>query len=172
MLKSILNLDSQTITFSHCSDVLEGYFKTKVISELEHIKRANSEKLVSYNTICHDFSLKNYLSFDSPKRIKCLLTRIRISAQSLATETRRYSHSRHNLRNEYIDSAPIMWKARNILECSRYSSLRDKYLTGSLTHEILDIEDIVNPKTHRQASMTCCYIKEDPLLRDNQDLIN
>ena len=38
-----------------------------------------------------------------------------------------------------------------MLECSRYSNLRDKYLTDSVTHESLDIDDIVNPKKHRQA---------------------
>ena len=57
-LKSILKLDSQNITFSHFSDVLERYYKTKVTSELEHIKHANSGKLVFYSTIYHDFSLK------------------------------------------------------------------------------------------------------------------
>ena len=90
MLKSILKPDSQTIIFSRFSDVLERCYKTKVISELEHIKRANG-KLVCYSTICHDFSLKNYLGFDIPKRIRCLLTRLRISAHSLAIETGRYS---------------------------------------------------------------------------------
>ena len=41
-----------------------------------------------------------------------------------------------------------------MLECSRYSNLRDKYLTDSVTHGILDIDDIVNPKTHRQSNKT------------------
>ena len=91
MLKSILKLDSKKITFSHFCDVLKRYYKTKVISELEHFKRANSGKLEFYSTIFHDFSLKNYLSFDIQKRIRCLLTRLRISAHSLAIETGRYS---------------------------------------------------------------------------------
>ena len=34
-----------------------------------------------------------------------------------------------------------------MLDCSKYSNLRDKYLTDCVTHEILDIDDIVNPKT-------------------------
>ena len=41
-----------------------------------------------------------------------------------------------------------------MLECSRYSSLRDNHLTDSVTHETLDIDDIVNPKIHRQANKT------------------
>ena len=56
-----------------------------------------------------------------------------------------------------------------MLECSRYSNLRDNYLTDSVTHEILGIDDIVNRKTHRQANKTCCYIKEALWRRDNQD---
>ena len=59
-----------------------------------------------------------------------------------------------------------------MLKCNRYSNLRDKYLTDNVAHEILDIGDIVNPKTHRQANKTCCYIKDALLLRDNQDIIN
>ena len=51
MLKNTLKSDSQTVTHSHFSDVIEGYYKTKVISEFEHIKRANSETLVFYSTI-------------------------------------------------------------------------------------------------------------------------
>ena len=46
MMKSILKLDSQNIPFPHFSDVLVRYYKTKVTSELEHIKRDNSGKLV------------------------------------------------------------------------------------------------------------------------------
>ena len=56
-----------------------------------------------------------------------------------------------------------------MLECSRYSHLRDKYLTDSVAHAVLDIDDIVNPRTHRLANKTCCYIKQALLLRDNQD---
>ena len=62
-----------------------------------------------------------------------------------------------------------MWKARNIL-CQNVAgkATSDKYLNDSVTHDILDTDDIVKPKTHRQANKTCCYIKEAVLLRDNQ----
>ena len=33
----------------------------------------------------------------------------------------------------------------------------------------IDTDDIVNPKTHRQANKTCCDIKEALLRSDNQD---
>ena len=56
-----------------------------------------------------------------------------------------------------------------MLECSRYSNLWDKNLTDSVTHEILDTDNIVNSKTHRQANKTWRYIKEALPLRDNQD---
>ena len=173
MLKSILKLDSLNITFPHFSDVLESYYKTKVTSELEHIKRANSGKLVFYSTICHhdDFSLKNYLSFDIPKCIRCLLLRLRISAHLLAIETGRYSKPKAPLEECVCRfcSNNVESEKHFMLECSGYSNLRDKYLTDSVTHDILDIDDIVNPKTHRQANKTCCYIKETPLPRDNRD---
>ena len=124
MLKSILKLDSQNITFPHFSDVLERYYKTKVTSELEHIKRANSGKLVFYSTICHDFSLKKYSSFGIPKRIRCLLTRLRISAHSLAIETGRYSKP-----NAPLEERVCRFCTNNVenekhfmLECSRYSN--------------------------------------------------
>ena len=132
---------------------------------------SNTLNLVFYSTICHDFNLKNYLSVDIPKRIRCRLTRLRISAYSLAIETRRYSKPKAPLEERVCRFCTnnVESKKYFMLECSRYSNPRDKYLTDSITHEILDIDDIVNPKTHRQANKTCCYIKEALLLRDNQD---
>ena len=55
------------------------------------------------------------------------------------------------------------------MESEKHFVRRYTNLTDSVTHAVLDIDDIVNPKTHRQANKTCCYIKEGLLPRDNQD---
>ena len=124
-----------------------------------------------YSTICHDFSLKNYVSFDIPKRIRCPLTRLRISEHSFPVETGRYSKPVALLEERLCTFCTnnVESEKHFLVECSKYSNLRDKYSADCVTHEILDIDDIVNPKTYIQAIKTCCYIKEALLLRDSQD---
>ena len=49
----------------------------------------------------------------------------------------------------YILHNNVESKKHFMLESSRYSNLRDTYLTDSVSHEILDIDDIVNPKASK-----------------------
>ena len=88
----IIKFDSQQITFSHFTDSLDKFYKSKVRSDLEHIKENNSGKLVFYSKICKDFTFERYLCFD--KSARCLITRLRISAHSLTSETGQYHKSK------------------------------------------------------------------------------
>ena len=90
--------------------LLRKFKKCKILGQLEHIKSNNTGKLRFYSKMCSSFDLKAYLRFDIKKYDRSLqaLTKIRISAHSLAIETGRYSKPK-------------------ILACERYCKLcKDK----------------------------------------------
>lgn len=70
---------------------IEIYLRNKVLDQLEHIKSSNEGKLRFYSNICSSFDLKDYLKFNLTRSERSLLTKIKVSAQSLAIETGRYS---------------------------------------------------------------------------------
>ncbi|CAC5424802.1 unnamed protein product [Mytilus coruscus] len=75
----------------HCNSnfkqKLEDFYKNKIIFELSKIKDGNCDKLLFFSKIYTKFKQQEYLNFNVPKYLRKKLTKLRISAHSLAIET-------------------------------------------------------------------------------------
>ena len=70
--------------------VLNQTYSEKIVTQLAHIKYTESGKLRFYSKIYQQFQIQMYLSFGINKHLRSFLSKIRLSAYSLAIETGRY----------------------------------------------------------------------------------
>ena len=149
---------------------LEDYYKNKIISELKKIDNNNSGKLVFYSKICKDFELQKYLNFEIAKDLRCLLTRIRIGAHSLAIEIGRYSKPKipSNQRFCMFCKDKVEDEVHFLFECPQYSHIRSNYQISFLNTNNFDtIKEKLNPKSSQELKRLCLYIKEALYTRDH-----
>ena len=85
-----LTISNNNISASIFIQKLEDFYKNKIKLQLQKVKEKNTGKLLFYSKIFNDFEMQKYLDFNIPKILRSKLTKLRISAHSLAIETGRY----------------------------------------------------------------------------------
>lgn len=167
-VKKTIKLNDSCNSFIEFSDVLENFYKSKVLNELDHIKKNNSGKLLFYSKLFGDYILKDYLSFDMPKSLRSLLTRIRISAHPLNIETGRYSKPIIPSKERFCKfcTNEVEDELHFLFQCNTYNNIRIKYEIQTLNNT--QIEDFMNPKTCQKTKKICNFIKEALSKRENQ----
>ena len=107
---------SSTINSKSFNKKIEDFYKDKLKSELRvcRIKQNNSGKLRFYSKCFGDFELQRYLRLNISKDLRRMLTKLRISAHSLAIETGGYGTTKIPANQSFVNSAPQMWKMRYI----------------------------------------------------------
>ena len=83
---SSLNISKQVF-----KSKLQEFYISKIKFEFNKIKEESSGKLLFYSKLFTKFEQQDYLNFNIPKELRNKLTKLRISAHSLAIETGRYS---------------------------------------------------------------------------------
>ena len=88
---------SSTINSKSFNKKIEDFHKDKLKSELHvcRIKQNNSGKLRFYSKCFGDFELQRYLKLNMSKDLRRMLTKLRISAHSLAIETGIYGTTKN-----------------------------------------------------------------------------
>ena len=92
-ISKLIGLSSFNISTFLFKQKLENYCKVlvKIETEISNIKNCGLGKLKFYSKIFTEFKQPGYLDSDIPKTLRNKLTKIRISAHSLAIETGRYT---------------------------------------------------------------------------------
>jgi hypothetical protein len=92
-ISKLIGLSSFNISTFLFKQKLENYCKVlvKIETEISNIKNCGLGKLKFYSKIFTEFKQPGYLDYDIPKTLRNKLTKIRISAHSLAIETGRYT---------------------------------------------------------------------------------
>ena len=90
--------------------------------------RSCTGKLRTYSTFKNAFGLENYV-LQFPLHVRRNLTKLRISAHSLAIETGRYAKNTSNQPDKRLcfHCKSIETEAHLVLECSLYSDLRNQF---------------------------------------------
>ena len=86
-LKTIFNLDTLDLSHVQFGKEISTYYSGKLMN---HIRNSETEKLRFFSKILTTFELQKYLTFNINKYVRSLLTKLRLSAHSLAIETGRY----------------------------------------------------------------------------------
>ena len=114
----------------HCNinfkQKLEDFYKNKIIFELSKIKDGNCGKLLFFSKIYTKFKQQEYLNFNIPKYLRKKLTKLRISAHSLAIETGRYARPKipSNERFCKFCTGKIENEIHILIECPQYNKFR------------------------------------------------
>jgi DNA-binding transcriptional regulator LsrR (DeoR family) len=162
-----IGLSSLNISTFLFKQKLENYYKVKIETEISNIKNCGSGKLKLYSKIVMEFKQPGYLDYDIPKSLRNKLSKIRISAHSLAVETGRYtkpvtpSDQRTCKYCKHIVDDEIHF----LFQCPQYSSIRstfgidEKVLAPT---DILDEEMIktINPVSPKDLKSICMYIQQ------------
>jgi hypothetical protein len=90
-MESLFNLPSLDISYSDLLEKIKLTYINKIMSQLSHIKNTEKGKLRFYSNVYTTFELQKYLTFGISKSFILFLSKIRLSAHSLAIETERYN---------------------------------------------------------------------------------
>jgi hypothetical protein len=99
----------------------------KLTNCLKNIELNKTGKFYFYSTILGKFELQKYLEFPLAKELRSLLTKLRISAHSLAIETGRYNNT---LKEQcFCKHCPtsVENESHFILYCSRFAKGNSRY---------------------------------------------
>jgi hypothetical protein len=69
---------------------MSTYYSGKLMNQLIHIRNSETGKLRFFSKILTTFEIQKYLTFNINKYVRSFLTKLRLSAHSLAIETGRY----------------------------------------------------------------------------------
>lgn len=161
-------IDSLNISKQLFKSKLQDYFKSKVKTEMMKIKEEGSGKLKFYSRVFTKFEQKQYLQFSIPKELRNNLTKIRISAHSLAIETGRYSKPKtpQNERLCKFCINKVEDEYHFLFICPQYNQLRTKYkIPNSITEESL--QELLDPQSFKKLRTLCLFIKEAFEYRDH-----
>jgi hypothetical protein len=120
---------SSTINSKSFNKKIEDFYKDKLKSELCRIKQNNSGKLRFYCKIVGDFELQRYLKLNISKDLKLMLTKLRVSAHSLAIETGRYGTTKIPADQRFCKFFPtnVEDEVHFLFQCPQYNLLRNEY---------------------------------------------
>ena len=157
-------------------DSLKNFYKCKILGQLENIKSNNTGKLRFYSKMCSSFDLKAYLRFDIKKYDRSLLTKIRISAHSLAIETGRYSKPKILASERYckLCKDKVEDEVHFLLYCPLYKDLREKFDIFNNLNNDDDIKStiyLLNPVNLVDTRQICNYLSQAFELR-NKNLMS
>lgn len=173
--KTLFNLDSLEKTHIEFEKEIKSYFSKKLLNELSHIKNGNTGKLRFFSQITKDFELQDYLKFNINKHLRSKLTKLRLSAHSLAIETGRYSKPITPAEERFCKSckSKVEDELHFLLDCPIYNKLRDKFFTlfnknlnGTNDTPLKIASSLLNPTTIQDTKNICLYLQESFSIRD------
>lgn len=173
--KTLFNLDSLEKTHIEFEKEIKSYFSKKLLNELSHIKNSNTGKLRFFSQITKDFELQDYLKFNINKHLRSKLTKLRLSAHSLAIETGRYSKPITPAEERFCKSckSKVEDELHFLLDCPIYNKLRDKFFTlfnknlnGMNDTPLKIASSLLNPTTIQDTKNICLYLQESFSIRD------
>jgi hypothetical protein len=108
---------------------LEHSYKSKINFELSNIRKESSGKFLFYSKIVKSFEQQEYLNFNIPKELRNKLTKLRISAHSLAIETGRYFKPKTPPYERFCKFCKDQAENEShfLLQCPQYTALRQKH---------------------------------------------
>ena len=144
---------------------MKKYYKNKILNQLEHIKSNNTGKLRFFSKICSSFEFKTYLKFDIPKYNRSLITKIRISAHSLAIETGRYCKPNIAANERFCKFCKdqVEDEIHFLLHCPLYKDFREN---NSIFKNVFKEDDIrsvtylLNPNNLCNTKQICNYLSQ------------
>lgn len=172
-LKEVFNFNSLDIQYSEFSKKLNQTYSEKIITQLTHIKDTESGKLRFYSKIYQQFELQKYLTFGINKHSRSFLSKIRLSAHSLAIETGRYGRPPVPATERFCKYCKdkVENEIHFILDCPLYKSVRDKFdslfLNSLNLGEENAIKHILNPENQMDMKNICSYLKDSFTIREN-----
>ena len=89
-LKTVFNLDTLDLFHVQFSKEMSTYYSGKLMNQLIHIRNSETGKLRFFSKILATFEIQKYLTFNINRYVRSFLTKLRLSAHSLAIETGRY----------------------------------------------------------------------------------
>jgi len=108
---------------------LNQTYSEKIVTQLAHIKDTESGKIRFYSQIYQQFQIQKCLTFGINKHLRSFLSKIRLSAHSLAIETDRYGRPPVPATERYCKYCKdkVENEKHFILYCPLYKSIRDKF---------------------------------------------
>ena len=92
------------------SKEMSTYYSGKLMNQLMHIRNSETGKLRFFSKILATFELQKYLTFNINRYVHSFLTKLRLSAHSLAIETGRYCKPQYQLMRDYVKHVKIRLK--------------------------------------------------------------
>ena len=169
-LKNLFNLQSLDIPYSEFIDKMNNYYVNKIVSQISTIRNTESGKLRFFSKIYTNFELQKYLTFSIDKNLRLLLSKLRLSAHSLAIETGRYNRPLIPAYERYCKFCvnEVENEKHFLLDCSLYNTIREKHTSLFQNHLITDehLSKILNPTTLQETKNICLYLRESFSKRD------
>jgi hypothetical protein len=162
-LKGLLNLQSLDIYFLEFKLAIKNYLRNKVPDQLKQRRSSNEGTLRFHNNIFSSFDLKDYLKFNLTRSERSLLTKIKVSAHSLAIEAGRYSRPKIPTSERFCKFCKIVMEDEKhfILNCHQYETLRGKYkIFLDVDNDIHSIRKLMNPTKSKSAIEICSFLIE------------
>jgi hypothetical protein len=172
-LKSIFNLDALDLSHVQFSKEMSTYYSGKPTKQLIHIRNSETGKLRFFSKILTTFQLQKYLTFNINKYVHSLLTKLRLSTQSLAIETGRYCKPKIPANERFCKACKdkVEDEYHFLIEYPIYNSARDKFFTlfNRKFNEATEvtINRLLNPSSSQDVNNICLYLKESYSLRDS-----
>ena len=171
-LKTLFNLNTLDISHVEFTKEMHNYYSNKIMNQLTHIRNNETGKLRFYSKIVSNFVMQTYLTFNINKYLRSNLTKLRLSAHSLAIETGRYCKPIIPANERFCFSCKnkVEDECHFLIECPLYDILRDKFFTifdkNSNKPSMEQVNRLLNPNTSEELKNTCSYLKESLHLRD------
>ena len=153
---------------------LEDFYKSKINFELSNIRKDSSGKLLFYSKIVKSFEQQEYLNFNIPKELRNKLTKLRISAHSLAIETGRYSKPKTPSYEKFgkFCKEQVENESHFLLQCPQYMHITETkawYICNEKNEDSpIFKKKLLNPTSFREIEIFCLYnIKEGFEERDH-----
>lgn len=160
---------SSTINSKSFNKKIEDFHKDKLKSELCRIKQNNSGILRFYSKFFGDFELQRYLKLNISKDLRRMLTKLRISAHSLAIETGRYGTTKIPADQRFCKFCPtnVEDEVHFLFQCPQCNLLRNEYDIPFINiYHFNKINDFINPALIHDAKLVCKFIKEAMFLEN------
>ena len=168
-ISKLININSLNISKETFKVKIQDYFVSKLKLEFSKIKEESSGKLCFYTKIySNNFKIQEYLKFNCPINLRKKLTKLRISAHSLAIETGRYTNPKTPKTERFCKFCKdkIEDEHHFLFICPKYEPLRLKYnivnetgLNNSCISEH-SVSKFLNPETWLESKNICNFIKE------------
>ena len=165
-MKKLFNMPSLDISYSDFLEKIKLTYINKIMSQLSHIKNTEKGKLRFFSNVYTTFELQKYLTFGISKSFTLFLSKIRLSAHSLAIETGRYNKPFTAAEERYCKYClnQVENEKHFLLYCPLYNSIREslqsifKYSQNYAEDDLL--LQILNPINPQDTKYICLFIKE------------